>query len=101
LGFDGIQVSVAADQGFTLKYIRVVEAGCDLHQEKAPCWDKLKTRLGLKVSQVPKCSGYEEVRATGIPSAEVSSGGHSFPAADYEDGPGPGQMLASRLRVDR
>jgi hypothetical protein len=42
-----------------LRYLRVVEAGCDLyHKEKGACWEQVKKRLQLKRTQAPVCSGY-------------------------------------------
>jgi hypothetical protein len=47
------------DGQVVLRYLRVVEAGCDLyHKEKAACWEQLKKRLELKRTQAPVCSGY-------------------------------------------
>jgi hypothetical protein len=45
----------------SLLYLRVAEADCDLHLEKATCWRKVKQKLELKSTQVPVCSDYKAV----------------------------------------
>lgn len=60
--FNKMRVSGAETQVVSLKYLRVVEAECDLHTEKAACWERVRTQLGLKSVEIPVCSGYENIR---------------------------------------
>ena len=45
--------------GYTVRYMRVAYAGCDLHSAGSECWEKVKARLALKSDDVPVCDGYE------------------------------------------
>ena len=63
-----LRVSRAADGHLHLRYLRVVEAGCDLHLEKAPCWERARNKFELKSTELPVCSGY-----AGISDREVSA----------------------------
>jgi len=57
--FNQPRILTTRDGQVVLRYLRVVEAGCDLyHKEKAACWEQLKKRLELKRTQAPVCSGY-------------------------------------------
>jgi hypothetical protein len=59
--FNHLQVSIGQDGQLLLRYLRVVEAGCDLHTEKAACWDQIRKKLELKSDQMPVCSGYKRI----------------------------------------
>jgi hypothetical protein len=59
--FNRLQVWSANDQQITLRYLRVVEADCDLYMERATCWKQVTKKLELKNPQMPDCSGYEKV----------------------------------------
>jgi hypothetical protein len=57
--FNQPRILTTRDGQVVLRYLRVVEAGCDLyHKEKAACWEYVKKRLELKRTQAPVCSGY-------------------------------------------
>ena len=57
--FNQLRIGTTRDGKVVLRYLRVVEAGCDLyHKEKAVCWEQVKKRLELKGTQAPVCSGY-------------------------------------------
>lgn len=57
--FNRLRFSKTSDGRLSLRYLRVIEADCDLHAEKAACWQKIKKELGLKNAQVPICTDYE------------------------------------------
>jgi hypothetical protein len=59
--FNQPRFSSAPDGQVTLRYLRVVEADCDLHTEKASCWPQVRKKLELKSAQMPVCSGYKGV----------------------------------------
>jgi len=42
-----------------LRYLRVVEADCDLHSEGASCWEQVSKKLGLQNTELPVCTGYK------------------------------------------
>jgi hypothetical protein len=60
--FNRPRVASAPHDQVSLKYLRVVEADCDLHTEKASCWEQVKKRLALKNTQMPVCSGYQDIQ---------------------------------------
>lgn len=57
--FDELRVNKTSNGRLSLKYLRVVEADCDLYNEKAGCWKKVRNKLGLRNTQAPVCSDYE------------------------------------------
>jgi hypothetical protein len=59
--FDHLRVSGAVNGDLTLKYLRVVEADCDVHAEKAACWEQVRKKLGLKDAEMPVCTAYENI----------------------------------------
>ncbi len=59
--FNHIRVSGGPDRDFTMTYLRVVEADCDLHTEKAACWERVRKKLALKSDQMPVCTDYEGI----------------------------------------
>jgi len=46
--FNYMRVFEEEDGQFSLKYLRVVEAKCDLHREKVACWDRVRKKLTLQ-----------------------------------------------------
>jgi hypothetical protein len=57
--FNQPRIVTTRDGEVVLRYLRVVQAGCDLyHKEKAACWEQVKKKLELKRTQAPVCSGY-------------------------------------------
>jgi hypothetical protein len=46
---------------FSLKYLRVVEVGCDLQSEKSSCWERVRKMLELQDTEMPTCSGYKGI----------------------------------------
>jgi hypothetical protein len=59
--FNRLRFSRAPDGQVSLRYLRVVEANCDLHTEKTSCWEQVRRKLELKSGQVPVCSGYKDI----------------------------------------
>ena len=59
--FNRMRVATSADGTVILKYLRVVEAGCELHFQKASCWPQVKEKFKLKNAQAPVCSRYKNV----------------------------------------
>jgi hypothetical protein len=67
--FNTLRVSNDQVRGVSLKYLRVVEAGCDLNKEKTPCWERIRKKLEVKTAQMPICTGYEHIMADSSESA--------------------------------
>jgi hypothetical protein len=59
--FNHMRIFEGKDGQFSLKYLRVVEAGCDLHSEKSSCWERVRKKLELQSTQIPTCSGYDHI----------------------------------------
>ena len=59
--FNRLRIETSPDQQIILRYLRVVEGGCDLHQEKTACWDRIRAKLELRTTEMPACSGYEKI----------------------------------------
>ena len=59
--FNRLRVIRAQNGQMFLRYLRVVEANCDLHTEKASCWEQVREKLELTTAQMPSCSGYERI----------------------------------------
>jgi hypothetical protein len=59
--FNRPRVSIAPDGQVSLKYLRVVETDCDLHAEKASCWERVRKKLDLKSAQTPVCNFYKGI----------------------------------------
>ncbi len=68
--FNNFSFNGDRDSDFTITYLRVVEVNCDLHAEKTACWEKVKKKLSLKDSQMPVCTGYENISSR-YPSSVV------------------------------
>jgi hypothetical protein len=56
--FNHMRVFEGRNGQFSLKYLRVVEASCDLHREKSSCWQRVRKRLELQNTEIPMCAGY-------------------------------------------
>lgn len=52
---------VSTKDGYTLKYLRVSYADCNLRSEGRACWEKIKAQTGLKSDDIPVCTGYEHI----------------------------------------
>lgn len=59
--FNHLRFSSTQDSNFTMTYLRVVEAGCDLVTEKKSCWKQVRKKLELKSAGMPVCTGYETI----------------------------------------
>ncbi len=59
--FNHLRFTGDKESDLTMTYLRVVEAGCDLHSETTPCWEKVRRKLGLKDAPLPVCTGYENI----------------------------------------
>ena len=64
--FNDLRVTNASDGQLSLVYLRVVEAGCNLHSQNAiTCWNHVRKKLALKNARAPICSGYNEKNVLG------------------------------------
>jgi hypothetical protein len=68
LHFNRLRGSSTQGGQLSLRYLRVVEADCDLHREKASCWEQVRKKFELKSVEMPVCSRYK-----GIPTRVVSA----------------------------
>lgn len=59
--FNRPRFSSAPDGQVSLRYLRVVEADCDLHREEASCWEQIRKKFELKSAQMPSCTGYKAI----------------------------------------
>lgn len=59
---DVFRITEGTDQTPRLTYFRVVRAGCDLETEKAACWNRARTNLGITQTEMPSCTGYEQAK---------------------------------------
>lgn len=59
--FNELKIDIAPGKGPFLRYLRVVEAGCDLRSEKRACWQQVRKKLELKSTEMPACTGYENI----------------------------------------
>jgi len=59
--FNHIRIFEGKNGQFSLKYLRVVEANCDLHTEKPSCWESLRKKLELRSTEIPVCTGYKRI----------------------------------------
>ena len=58
--FDRFRFAATQDGRLYLRYLRIAGAGCDLHFERAPCWEKARKILGLASAQMPACGGNDD-----------------------------------------
>lgn len=66
--FDRLRVRHGSSDQTVLVYLRVAETDCDLHLDKASCWQHVRKQFGVKSAVAPGCSGY-----TGITAHEDSA----------------------------
>lgn len=59
--FNHMRVFEDENGQFSIKYLRVVEAGCDLPSEKYACWESVRKKLAIQSTQMPPCSRYEGI----------------------------------------
>lgn len=59
--FNRPRATSTPDGQISLRYLRVVEADCDLYREKGPCWEQVRKKLEVKGTEVPACGGYKNV----------------------------------------
>jgi hypothetical protein len=59
--FNRMRVATAADGTVILKYLRVADAGCDLHAKKETCWEEVRKKFDLKNLQPPVCVRYKNL----------------------------------------
>lgn len=59
--FNRLRVSTATNERIFLRYLRVVEADCDLHTEKIPFGEETRKRLSIKSLSMPICSAYKNI----------------------------------------
>jgi len=87
--FNRLRVRNAPDGQVLLIYLRVIEAGCDLHKEMAFCWEQVRKNLEVKRSQTPVCSDYGNVRTrwTSAVAYPVEVSLFPQPATKTIDGP--------------
>ena len=56
-----LEFSVPGTPKMTLKYMRVVDAECDVTKEEATCWPRVQKKFGLEALAAPDCkAGYEK-----------------------------------------
>jgi hypothetical protein len=63
--FNKLRVIKWPDASVSVRYLRVIDAGCDLHGDKG-CWPQVRKRLGLKRINAPVCSPYHSEPADAI-----------------------------------
>lgn len=59
--FNHMRIFEGKNGQFSLKYLRVEEANCDLNSEKSPCWESVRKRLELQNTEMPVCTGYKGI----------------------------------------
>ncbi|MGA9039212.1 MAG: hypothetical protein WB421_01635 [Terriglobales bacterium] len=53
-----LEFAHTADETVSLRYLRVVGGDCSIPKDGMSCWSKFRTRYGLAITTVPKCTGY-------------------------------------------
>jgi hypothetical protein len=61
--FNHMRIFEGKNGQFSLKYLRVVEANCDLHTEKSSCWERIRKKLELQSTELPVYTGYKGISA--------------------------------------
>jgi hypothetical protein len=77
--FNHVRFSGTQDRDLTMTYLRVVEAGCDLHTEKTVCWEQVRKKLELKSARMPVCTGYENISSRYVSAVAYSVEVSLFP----------------------
>ena len=57
---NAFRITSEADQTIRLAYLRVVRAGCNLKTGQTTCWNKIRAKFGIRQSDIPVCSRYEQ-----------------------------------------
>ena len=57
----GLVQVVATSAGYLLRYLRVVEADCNLNSEGLNCWNDIKSAYALRSGDMPHCTGYDHI----------------------------------------
>jgi hypothetical protein len=85
--FNRLRISSVQDGPLFLKYLRVVEAGCDLRTKAVDCWDRVRLKLNLKTTKMPVCTGYQGYSGDSIVAYPVSVFLAREPVVTTVDGP--------------
>lgn len=85
--FNRLRITRVQDGPLLLKYLRVVEAGCDLGTDAVACWDRVRPKLNLKSTKIPVCTGYQEYSDDSIVAYPVSVSLAREPVVTNVDGP--------------
>jgi hypothetical protein len=59
--FNRPRVSSTPDGQVSIRYLRVVEADCDLYREKVSCWEQVRKKFEVKGTAMPVCNSYRDV----------------------------------------
>jgi hypothetical protein len=57
---NAFRITREADQIIRLTFLRVVRAGCNLKTGHAKCWNKVRAEFGIRQTDIPFCSRYEQ-----------------------------------------
>lgn len=87
--FNNIRFRDPQGGDFTMTYLRVVEADCDLHTEKAACWEQVRKKLELKNTRMPVCTGYENISSRYVSAIAYPVEVSIFPQPVIKTIPGP------------
>jgi len=87
--FSRLRFKRAADGGLSLKYVRIVEADCDLHLEGAACWEEVRKKLGIESDRRPVCSGYEDISSRWVSAVAYPVEVSLFPQPTWKTIAGP------------
>lgn len=52
---------ISTPAGYVLRYLRVVDADCNLHAEGKACWQRMKAKFDVKSDHMPVCTGYDTI----------------------------------------
>lgn len=85
--FNRLRITRVQDGPLLLKYLRVVEAGCDLRTDAVACWDRVRAKLNLKSTKIPVCTGYQEYSDDSIVTYPVPVSLAREPVVTNVDGP--------------
>jgi hypothetical protein len=81
----------ASDETLSLRYLRVVGANCSIPKDGISCWSKFRSRYGIAMAALPKCTGY---RVEG--KKEWAEGDEGIPPAEIADS----SVIAYPVAVD-
>lgn len=63
---------ISTTAGYSLRYVRVIDAGCDLYSQGTACWQGVKARLGLATDDKPLCRGYDDHAVSSPPTSVIA-----------------------------